>query len=51
MIKNGKVEAGKTPSEVSGRRSQVIKEGSALRKDEKPPEKNIESLKIPNDQD
>lgn len=36
MIKHGAVIAGETPSEVSGRKSQVIKQGSAVRFNEKP---------------
>lgn len=38
MIKTGKVEAGKTPSEVSGLKSQTIKNGTALRLNETPGE-------------
>lgn len=36
MIKNGKVEAGKTPSEISGKTSETIKNGQAVLKHEKP---------------
>ncbi len=36
MIKTGKVMVGKTPSEMSGRPSETIKNGQALCKDEKP---------------
>ena len=44
MEKNGKVEAGVTPSEVSGQPSQVIKEGQAVRKDEIPEKSSIEKM-------
>lgn len=33
MIKNGKVEIGKTPCELSGKKSTVIKKGVALSED------------------
>jgi len=49
MIKNGRVEVGKTPSEVSGRKSQTLKEGSAVCNSEEAPEVKIEDLKIPED--
>lgn len=42
MEKTGRVEAGTTPSEVSGKPSEVIKEGQALRKDETPDNSSIE---------
>ena len=48
MIKNGKVEAGKTPSEFSGKKSELVKRGVAVRKDEKPP-KIERDLNIPMD--
>ena len=47
MIKHGAVQAGKTPSEVSGRRSEIIKQGAAIRRDEKPPVSRIEDVRIP----
>ena len=36
MIKNGRVETGKTPSEISGKPSETIKNGQAVLKNEKP---------------
>lgn len=44
MEKQGKVEAGVTPSEVSGKPSEVIKEGQAVRKDEAPVKSSIEKV-------
>lgn len=46
MIKNGRVEVGKTPSEVSGKKSETIKKGSAVRIDENV-KKTEKDLKIP----
>ncbi len=34
MIKTGNVEVGKTPSEVSGKKSELIKNGAAVCKNE-----------------
>jgi hypothetical protein len=44
MEKTGRVEAGVTPSEVSGQPSQTIKEGQAVRKDETPDKSSIEKV-------
>ena len=35
MIKNARIEVGKTPSAVSGAPSQTIRKGEALKRDEK----------------
>lgn len=35
MVKNGRVEVGKTPSVLSGKPSEMIKKGEAITKDEK----------------
>lgn len=37
MEKTGRVTPGKTPSEVSGKKSECVKSGRAVRKDENPP--------------
>ena len=42
MKKIGKVEAGVTPSEQSGKKSDKIVQGQALTKEETPKEKSIE---------
>jgi len=47
MIKHGAIQAGKTPSEVSGRQSEIIKEGAAVRRDEEPPAERIEDVRVP----
>lgn len=44
MEKNGKVEAGVTPSEVSGRQSETIKDGQALCVNEKPEQSTVEKV-------
>ena len=44
MEKRGRIEIGVTPSEVSGKPSQTIKEGQALRKDEAPVENTVEKV-------
>ena len=44
MIKTGKVEKGKTPSEVSGKPSEKIRKGVPLTRDEKVPGKTVEKL-------
>ena len=49
MIKNGKVEIGKTPSEKSGKKSNIIKEGMALVNDEEYENPVQEVAKIIND--
>jgi hypothetical protein len=49
MTKHGAVEPGYTPSEVSGKPSEVIKQGSAIRKDEEAPEMRIEDVRVPED--
>lgn len=49
MIKHGAIRAGETPSEVSGTKSETIKKGSAVRRDETPPETRIEDIDIPLD--
>ena len=41
MIKNGKVEIGKTPSEVSGKKCTMIKQGSPLCEGEEKEHKDI----------
>jgi hypothetical protein len=48
MIKNGRVEAGKTPSERSSGKSELVKNGQALKKGE-PPVKDFEDLDVPLD--
>ena len=44
MEKNGRVEPGRTPSEVSGRPSSVLKDGQAVRVDETPVENTVEKV-------
>lgn len=44
MEKNGRVELGKTPSELSGRPSEQIKEGQVLSKEEAPAENTVEKV-------
>jgi hypothetical protein len=44
MEKNGRVEPGKTPSEVSGRKSETLKAGQAVRADEVPAENTVEKV-------
>lgn len=44
MIKNGKVELNKTPSEKTGEPCNKIVEGVPLSKGEDKPEKNIEKI-------
>lgn len=44
MIKDGKVKVGKTPSVVSGKPSNTIKEGEPIRKDEKPVDPGLKKL-------
>ncbi len=44
MIKDGKVKIGKTPSVVSGKPAQVIKEGEPVRKDEQPTDPGLKKL-------
>lgn len=48
MIKNGKIEIGKTPSEVSGKKSETFKKGAAARIDEKV-KRTERDLKVPLD--
>ena len=44
MIKTGKVEIGKTPSVVSGKRSTKLREGEPVRKQEKPTDPGLKKL-------
>jgi hypothetical protein len=44
MEKTGRLEPGKTPSEVSGRPSEILKEGQIVRKDESPVENTVEKV-------
>lgn len=44
MIKTGRVERGKTPSELSGKPSDKIRKGVPLTRDEKVPRKTVEKL-------
>jgi hypothetical protein len=44
MEKNGRVEPGNTPSEISGRPSEVIKEGQAVRTNEAPVANTVEKV-------
>jgi len=46
MIKHGAVVAGETPSEVSGKTSEIIKSGTAVLRDEEPSQYKIENIKI-----
>lgn len=44
MIKNGRVEVGKTPSVVSGEKSQSICEGEPVRRYERPVDPGLRKL-------
>jgi hypothetical protein len=44
MEKNGRVELGTTPSEVSGRPSEVVKDGQPLCADETPATNTVEKV-------
>lgn len=46
MEKRGRVEPGKTPSEVSGKKSECVKCGRAVRKDEKAPREVKSHIKV-----
>ncbi len=47
MIKNARIEEGKTPSLQSGKRSEMVKEGQALARGEKP-EVDERHVQVPN---
>jgi hypothetical protein len=44
MIKNGQVKVGKTPSVVSGRPAEEIKEGEPVRRNEHPEDPGLKKL-------
>jgi hypothetical protein len=44
MEKNGRIEPGRTPSEVSGKPSEVLKEGQAVQKEEAPAQNTVEKV-------
>jgi len=44
MIKDGKVEVGRTPSVVSGKPSQEVKEGEPICRGEKPEDPGLKKL-------
>ncbi len=44
MEKQGRLEPGKTPSEISGLPSELIKEGQVIRKEETPVENTVEKV-------
>lgn len=50
MVKDGRVVCGKTPSEYGTGKSERVKQGQALRKNEHPV-KNLEDLEVPLDGD
>lgn len=44
MEKNGRLEPGKTPSEISGKPSELIKKGQAVTEEETPVENTVEKV-------
>ena len=44
MEKRGRIETGLTPSEISGKPSDLVKEGQVLTKDEAPDKSSIEKV-------
>jgi hypothetical protein len=44
MEKNGRINPGSTPSEVSGKPSETLKKGQAVREDEAPVENTVEKV-------
>ena len=49
FVKTGRVEAGKTPSERSLKKSDMVKNGQALCEDERPV-KDLSELEMPTDE-